>query len=99
MEFPHSDLRATPRFFHDTPIMFEQYLSGMYFEGRMLNYSRGGMYFESDHAPEIGSEIFIGIENSPFTSGHEVYRAMVIWFSKLDNAKSFFSYGIGVRYF
>jgi hypothetical protein len=99
MESTRLDLRANRRYFHDTPILYEHYPSGKYFEGRMLNYSRGGLYFESDHAPQIGSEIFIGVENSPFTSGHEVYRTMVIWQTKLENAESFFLYGTGVKYF
>ena len=43
----------------DYYIMYEHYKSGRYFEGRMFNYSRGGMYLESNHAPETGAEIFI----------------------------------------
>jgi hypothetical protein len=76
---PNPDQRADARSCHEASIMFEHYPSGMYFEGRMFNYSRGGMYFEANFAPEIGSEIFIGVENSPHTSGHEVYRAKVVW--------------------
>jgi hypothetical protein len=57
------------------------------------------MYFESNFAPEIGTEIFIGIENSPYTSGHEVYRAKVIWHVRLDDNTSLFFHGIGVNYF
>jgi len=57
--------RDTSRFRHETQIMFEHYSSGRYYEGRMLNYSRGGMYFESDFAPMVGSEIFIGVEIPP----------------------------------
>jgi hypothetical protein len=93
------DQRADTRYRHDTAIMFEHYPSGRYFEGRMFNYSRGGMYFESNFAPEIGTEIFIGVENSPYTSGHDVYRAKVIWHVGLDGGKTFFFHGIGVKYF
>jgi hypothetical protein len=99
MELPGPDLRANRRFDHNTPIMFEHNLSGKYFEGRMFNYSRGGLYFETDYAPQIGSEIFIGVEDSPFTSGHEVYRARVIWQTQLESAQSLFSFGIGARYY
>jgi len=31
--------------------MFENYLTGNYHDGRMVNYSRGGMCFEADVAP------------------------------------------------
>lgn len=99
MESPRPDLRASRRYDHNTPIMFEHYPSGKYFEGCMLNFSRGGLYFESDWAPPVGSEIFIGVENSPFTSGHDVYRTMVIWHTRLKNSESLFSHGVGVKYF
>jgi len=93
------DHRADTRCCHETAIMFEHYGSGSYYEGKMYNYSRGGMYFESNFAPEIGTEIFIGVENSPYTSGHDVYRAKIVWHVKLKGTDSFFFHGIGVRYF
>ena len=71
--------RDTPRFEHESTVMVEDYPAGHYHEGRMYNYSRSGMYFESDFAPRIGSDIFVGIENSPYSSNHDVYRAKVIW--------------------
>ena len=40
--------RETPRFEHEATVMIENYPSGKYYEGRMYNYSRTGMYFESD---------------------------------------------------
>ena len=91
--------RADPRYPHETAIMYEHYGSGRYFEGKMLNYSRGGMYFESNFAPETGTEIFIGVENSPYTSGPDVYRAKVIWHKKLDYSEALFFCGIGVKYY
>jgi hypothetical protein len=93
------DKRGTSRFRHEVPIMFENYSSGRYYEGRMYNYSRGGLYFESDFAPKVGTEIFIGVENSPHTSGHDVYRAKVVWKKELADSQSFFLYGVGVKYF
>ena len=96
---PNPDQRADARSCHEAPIMFEHYASGMYFEGRMYNYSRGGMYFEANFAPEVGTEIFIGVENSPHTAGHEVYRAKVIWKKRVRDPQSLFLHGIGVKYF
>ena len=93
------DQRDTVRFPYEASIMFEHYASGRYYEGRMFNYSRGGMYFESDFAPTAGTEIFIGVENSPYRSSHEVYRAKVIWKKELTDQQSFFLYGVGVKYF
>jgi hypothetical protein len=91
--------RDDTRFYHEATVMIENYPEGKYYEGRMYNYSRGGMYFESDFAPEQGSDVFIGIENSPYSSGHDVYRARVMWCKELPDNVSFFYYGIGVKYY
>jgi len=56
------------------------------------------MCFESDFGPEPGTDIFIGIEESPYASGHDVYRAKVVWCRKLSE-NSFFYYGVGVKYY
>jgi hypothetical protein len=90
--------RDDTRFYHEATIMIEHYPKGKYYEGRMFNYSRGGMYYESDFAPEPGTDVFIGIEESPYSSGHDVYRARVMWVKKLPDRASFFYYGIGVKY-
>ena len=90
--------RETPRFEHEATVMIENYPSGKYYEGRMYNYSRAGMYFESDFAPAVGADIFIGIENSPYSSSHDVRRAKVMWCKKLAEKASFFYYGVGVKY-
>ena len=92
------DLRDNMRFRHEATIMFEDYPTGRYYEGKMFNYSRGGLYFESDYAPTIGTEIFIGFENSPYSANHDIYRAKVIWHKKLPTSDSFFFHGIGVKY-
>ena len=76
--------RDTPRFEH---------------EGRMYNYSRTGMYFESDFAPQVDTDLFIGIENSPYSSEHDVRRAKVVWCRKLPDNASYFYYGVGVKYY
>jgi hypothetical protein len=99
MRASRPDRRTEPRHRHEAAIMYEHYHTGRYFEGKMINYCRGGMYFESNFTPEIGTEIFIGVENSPYTAGHDVYRAKVIWHMKLENPASLFFYGVGVKYF
>jgi len=97
MEF-NPDQRDTARFRHEASIMFEHYPSGRYYEAMIFTYSRGGLYFESDYAPKVGAEIFIGVENSRHIAGHDVYRAKVIWKKEVADRKSFFFYGIGVKY-
>jgi hypothetical protein len=90
--------RKSPRRAFTTTIMFENFLTGNYYEGRMVNYSRDGMCFESDIAPEIGTEIFIGVEKSPYSPNYDVFRAKVMWSRELTLKESYYSVGVGVRY-
>jgi hypothetical protein len=93
-----SEKRESSRRPHTTTIMFENYLTGNYYEGRMVDYSRGGMGFEADFAPSVGTEIFIGIEKSPYSASHDVFRAQVVWTRELPLTDSSYSFGIGVKY-
>lgn len=93
-----SEQRESQRFPLTCPVMFENYLTGNYHDGRMVNYSRGGMCFEADMAPGLGAELFIGIESSPYSSHHDVFRAKVIWIQELPLKDSYYAYGIGVKY-
>ncbi len=79
-------------------ILLETFSAGIYYEAKMFNYSIGGMYFESDYAPLPGSEIYIGIENSPYDAGADIYRAQVRWRKELPDEQSRFNYGVGVKY-
>ncbi|MGD9182921.1 MAG: hypothetical protein PVG15_15675, partial [Desulfobacterales bacterium] len=64
----------------------------------MYNYSRGGLYFESDYAPLPGTEIYIGIEKSPYDFGPDLYRARVQWRKELSGQTSKYAFGVGVKY-
>jgi hypothetical protein len=90
--------RENPRFAHSATIMFENYLTGNYYEGRMVNFSRSGMCFEADFAPQVGTEIFIGIEKSPYSTSHDVFRAQVVWIRELPLIDSSYNFGVGVKY-
>ena len=79
-------------------ILLETLSTGIYYEARMFNYSIGGMYFESDYAPLPGTEIYIGIENSPYDASADIYRAQVRWRKELPYEKSRFNFGVGVKY-
>ena len=95
---PSRDLRESPRFRFATAVMFENYLSGSYYHGRMMDYSRGGMSFETSATPSVGTEIFIGMDKSPYSSAHEVFRAKVVWLRELPLERSHYAYAVGVKY-
>jgi Tfp pilus assembly protein PilZ len=92
--------RDDPRINYKSPVKVEDLVSGITLGARMVNYSRTGLYFETNQHLDQGTEIYIGIENSPYTSpafsSYECYRAKIIWRMELDTG--FFKYGYGVRY-
>jgi hypothetical protein len=92
------DLRESPRFPFTSTVMFENYLEGTFNEGRMLDYSRGGMRFETNSAPQRGQEIFIGMDKSPYSSEHDVFRAEVVWLRKQPLNGFYCPFTVGVKY-
>jgi len=93
-----SEQRDAMRVNHTASILLDNIPAGAHYEAKMVNYSRGGMYFESDYAPLPGTEIYIGIENSPYDSSPDLYRAQVRWRRKLLTADSKYTFGVGVKY-
>ena len=95
----NSEQRDATRVKHTANIMLENLPAGTHYKAKMYNYSRGGMYFESDYAPLPGTEIYIGIEKSPYDSSPDMYRAQVRWRQKLLEQDSQYSFGVGVQYY
>jgi hypothetical protein len=92
------ELRQANRTSHKDRILLEHYRTGEYHVAEMRNFSRGGMYFESDFAPLPGTEVYIGIERSPYDAGADLFRAEVRWRNRLSPHQSTYSYGVGVKY-
>ncbi len=93
-----SEQREAMRLKHKASILLENFPAGAHYEAKMYNYSRGGMYFESDYAPLPGTEIYIGIEKSPYDSSPDMYRAQVRWRRELPTQDSKYTFGVGVKY-
>jgi len=90
--------RENVRIDHTTPLKVEERKSGQLYKARMFNYSKNGLYFESDNIFNPGDEIYIEIEDSPYDSSggvFEYYRSEIRWRKKLKN--SYFEYGYGVK--
>lgn len=74
--------------------------AGIFHKATMLNYSKNGMYFETDSIMEPGTEIYLGVEDSSdvaLADEYECRRAEIMWRKKLK--KSFFNYGYGIKFF
>ncbi|MDX1707117.1 MAG: PilZ domain-containing protein [Desulfobacterales bacterium] len=93
-----SEQRDAARVKHTADILLENLQAGTHYKARMYNYSRGGMYFESDYAPLPGSEIYIGIERSPYDASPDIYRVQVRWRRELAAENSRYMFGVGVKY-
>jgi len=90
--------RDTARMDHVASVQVQDIESGKIHKARMFNYSKDGVYFESDSVLNPGTQIYIGIQDSPFASLPDVleyHLAQIMWQKKLKD--SFFRYGYGVK--
>jgi Tfp pilus assembly protein PilZ len=91
--------RNNARIRYKSPVTIENLKAGIIYQARMLNFSKFGLYFETDSLLELGDEVFIGIEYSPYADSQDTYecvRAKIMWRRELPT--SFFKYGYGVKY-
>ena len=93
-----TDHRIDIRIKHKAEIQFENYYSGTYYKAKMYNCSPGGMYFEADYSTLPGTEICIGVKNSPYDAAADVYHAQIRWRRQLLSGASSYQYGVGVKY-
>ena len=73
--------------------------AGIFHKATMLNYSKNGMYFETDSILQPGAEIYLGIENpsqASFVDEFECKLAEIKWRKKLK--KSFYNFGYGIKF-
>jgi len=91
--------RDNARIDYKSPVTIENLKAGVIYQARMLDYSKHGLYFETDSLLRLGEEVFIGIEYSPYADSHdtyECYRVKIVWRKKLK--KSAFYYGYGAKH-
>ena len=91
--------RYNARINYKSPVTIENLKAGIIYQARMLNFSKYGLYFETDSLLGLGDEVFIGIEYSPYAESEDTYecvRAKIMWRRELPT--SFFKFGYGVKY-
>ena len=90
--------RDTARMDHVSPVQVQDIESGKIHRARMFNYSKEGVYFESDSVLEPGMQIYIGIKDSPYAVIPDVleyHLAQIMWRKILKD--SFYRYGYGIK--
>lgn len=95
----NSEFRNGERFYFETPVLLEDNRTGYRYDGTMFNYSKSGMYLETDYAPRPSRKIKIKVSNLPNSPSPRSYLAKVRWRQPLVDKASSYSYGIGVKYF
>ncbi len=76
------------------------------YKARVLNFSKQGMYFESDHFFKEGTSIYYKIKNCKLDSAdikiHNIPRmtslAEVKWWKQIGDKDSLY-FGVGVKYY
>jgi hypothetical protein len=80
--------------------MIEDPATGSAYRGRMVNYSKNGLFLETNAIFKPGTEIYIGIENSPYRASTyqapDGYVAEIIWQRDLENTLFTNAYGINL---
>jgi len=93
-----SELRNGERFHFETPVLVEDNRTGYRYDGRMFNYSRSGMYLETDYAPRPSRKIRINVNSLPSQTSPRSYLAEVRWRQPISGKASSYAYGMGVKY-
>lgn len=93
------DQREEIRLQHESLILIEDFRSGKSCLGKIVDYSVGGMGLRSEFGLEPGADIFIGIENSPYSPSHDIFRAQVVWCKAISDGFNFFRFAMGIKYY
>lgn len=95
----YTDLRDKKRFNCEADIFHDSLLPGMFYSALMLNFSKGGLSFESDQLLYIGDFINIGIrisDDSSDNNGLKQFGVEILWRKELHNSS--FKYGYGAKF-
>jgi hypothetical protein len=90
--------RGSPRFEHASQVRVKTPQSEKLHDAIMVNYSKDGLYIESDSEFSCGLQVKIGIKNSPYAASPdtiEYYRGIILWSQELDH--SYYQFGYGVQ--
>ena len=87
--------RKNKRLGCEAVIWHDNLLPDIFYNAKMHNISKSGVYFESDQIIYPGEDIYIGLKNSTSTMQHskDRFRVEIKWRKDLQNAS--FRYGYG----
>ena len=93
-----NEKRHARRFEHETPIIIKAHRTENCYGGLMYNFSKKGMYIETDFECQPGEAISIVVEDPPYGSGPYLHQARVKWSKELSEAVVFYRFACGAKY-
>lgn len=89
------------RFVYEADIFHDLLASENIYKGRLYNFSKDGLYFESDQPIYPGEEVFIKFAGQPHSTGDDIMSQLpfgveIVWQKKQPDSP--FQYGYGAHY-
>lgn len=94
-----TERRRHKRFKYEALISHDVSINGITHSGKMFDFSKGGLYFESDQAIYPGQSIFVALAihaESPGKDTQLLFDVKILWAKELED--SFLSYGYGGKF-
>ena len=96
-----SERRTQIRFVYEADISHDLLAHNHVYKGKLHNFSKGGLYFESDQSIFPGEEVFIKFKDQSETTSDEImsqlpFGVKILW--QNDQPGSFFRFGYGAHY-
>jgi Tfp pilus assembly protein PilZ len=91
--------RRYKRFKYETLMSHDVSINNIVHPGKMYNFSKGGLYFESDQKIYPGEDIYVALgihADSPGKDTQLLFEVKIIWHQELQDSS--FSYGYGGKF-
>ena len=91
-----TEKRKYKRFKYEALISHDISANGIIHPGQMFDFSRGGLYFESDKNLLVGDVLFLGLDlhaGSPGNDTQLVFEVKIVWKKVLEDMSYGFGYG------
>jgi Tfp pilus assembly protein PilZ len=94
----NTEFKDRKRYTYKAEIYHDSLSPDVFYAATMHNFSKGGLYFESDQSLKIGDQINLRIKHPPPSANENIYElgVEIIW--RKDLHYSFFKYGYGAKF-
>ena len=90
--------RKERRLQYQTPVLVQPQRGRRWYNGSMFNFSRTGIYIETEFNGRPGQQVRIVVEAPPYGNGPCLHRARICWTQELTDAVVLYHHGCGVSY-